>query len=210
MGVGGSLTKTGSGTFTITGTNTYTGGTIVSAGTLLGTTTSIQGDVTNSAALEFNQTTAGTYSDLINGAGTVTIDGGGTVEFMGANTYTGQTIITSGTLISDHTSGAIPSGSDVTMAGAGTFDLQRSDTVRSVAGSGDVNFSGTTPTLTVGGGAATLTGIISGDGNLATSGTATWTLSGANTFDGTVTVGGTGGLVANGGNSSANYYNSYC
>jgi autotransporter-associated beta strand protein len=36
-GVGGSLTKTGTGTLTLSGTNTYTGGTTVSAGTLGGT-----------------------------------------------------------------------------------------------------------------------------------------------------------------------------
>jgi autotransporter-associated beta strand protein len=49
----GGLTITG-GTQTLTGTNTYTGGTTVSGGTLVGTTTSLQGAITNNATTQFN------------------------------------------------------------------------------------------------------------------------------------------------------------
>jgi autotransporter-associated beta strand protein len=51
MSGSGSLTKLGSGTVTLAGGNTYSGDTTVSAGSLIGTTASLQGDITNNAAV---------------------------------------------------------------------------------------------------------------------------------------------------------------
>ena len=51
----GLLTKSSTGNVTLSGTNTYSGGTTVSAGTLTGTTTSLQGDIIDNAAVVFDQ-----------------------------------------------------------------------------------------------------------------------------------------------------------
>lgn len=68
IGGSGGLNKVGSGTLTLNGPKSYTGGTTVGAGTLIGNTTSIRGDVANSGALVFNQTTDGTYGNVISGS----------------------------------------------------------------------------------------------------------------------------------------------
>ncbi|NBU69779.1 MAG: hypothetical protein EBS49_09280, partial [Verrucomicrobia bacterium] len=52
------LVKSGSGTQVLTGANSYTGGTLVSAGVLEGVGgSSLQGNITNNATVNFNQTT---------------------------------------------------------------------------------------------------------------------------------------------------------
>ncbi len=70
-GVGGSLTKIGTGTFTLSGTNIYTGGTDISTGTLV---------AANSGAL-------GTGSVVVNG-GTLSLDGPRTLSIGGNYTQT--------------------------------------------------------------------------------------------------------------------------
>ena len=79
----GSLTKTGAGILTLTGANTYSGGTKIAAGTLTGNTSSLQGDIANDAALEFNQTATGAYSGDISGTGVLTLNGTGAITITG-------------------------------------------------------------------------------------------------------------------------------
>ncbi|MEA3539271.1 MAG: autotransporter domain-containing protein [Pseudomonadota bacterium] len=95
----GGLTKAGAGTLVLTGANTYSGGTTITGGTLVGTTTSLQGDIVNNAALIFDQATNGTFGGVVSGSGTFTKDGAGTLVLTGANSYTGGTTITGGTLV---------------------------------------------------------------------------------------------------------------
>jgi len=45
---------------TLSGTKDYSGGTTVSEGTLAGNTSNLQGNITNNAAVQFNQTSNGT------------------------------------------------------------------------------------------------------------------------------------------------------
>jgi autotransporter-associated beta strand protein len=69
VGGSGGFTKSGSGTLALTGTNAYGGSVTISAGTLRGTTDSIVGSVANSGTLEFDQTSTGTFSSNLSGAG---------------------------------------------------------------------------------------------------------------------------------------------
>lgn len=65
----GALIKQGSGTLTLTGTNTFTGGTTINAGTIIGTGGSFgSGAVVNSATININETSSGTFSQQISGA----------------------------------------------------------------------------------------------------------------------------------------------
>lgn len=100
----------------LTGANSYTGGTIVSAGTLVGTTSSLQGSITNNATVIFDQVANGTYAGSMSGTGRLVKTGAGTVVLSGANTYTGPTSILSGKL---SINGSV--SSDVTVGGSGTL-----------------------------------------------------------------------------------------
>jgi len=79
IGGSGNLTKVGSGTLTLLGANANSGGTTVSAGRLVGTTSSLQGSITNNAAVTFDQSTSGTYAGDMTGSGSLTKLGSGTV-----------------------------------------------------------------------------------------------------------------------------------
>ncbi|MBV8189906.1 MAG: autotransporter-associated beta strand repeat-containing protein, partial [Alphaproteobacteria bacterium] len=77
MSGSGSLTIQGSGVVTLSGSNSYSGGTSVLAGTLVGNTTSLQGNITNNAAVVFNQASSGTYAGNMSGSGSLTLQGDG-------------------------------------------------------------------------------------------------------------------------------------
>ncbi|WP_162247419.1 autotransporter-associated beta strand repeat-containing protein [Rhodanobacter sp. Root627] len=97
----GSLSKLGAGTLTLTGANSYSGGTTISAGTLQGDTTGLRGDIIDNATLVFDQTTDGTFAGAVSGTGTLTKLGAGTLTLTGANSYSGGTTISAGTLQGD-------------------------------------------------------------------------------------------------------------
>ncbi|UYV14380.1 autotransporter-associated beta strand repeat-containing protein [Porphyrobacter sp. ULC335] len=95
----GMFVQDGTGTTTLTGTNTYSGGTLISRGRLVGNTTSLQGAIQNNAALEFAQTTAGTYAGSIAGAGLFDKTGVGLLTLTGNSSgFTGGTFVRGGEL----------------------------------------------------------------------------------------------------------------
>ena len=164
-----------------------------------------------------NNTSIG--SDTINGTGNVTIagpitngsafqgrliyNGTGTLTFSGANTFTGQLTLSSGTLrMSGSGTLGPPGGGNVTVNG-GTLDLngtnQSTFLLTGVGGTILNNATGTNVTLTVGGNggnAGHYFGIIadnsSGTGTVALTkvGNNQFTLEGNNTYSGTTTISG--------------------
>ncbi|HEX7817042.1 MAG TPA: autotransporter-associated beta strand repeat-containing protein, partial [Dyella sp.] len=161
----GNLVKQGAATLILTGANTYSGGTVISAGTLQGDSTSLQGNMTDNAALVFNQAADGTYAGNISGTGSFTKTGAGTLTLSGTNAYTGGTTVNAGTLqgttasltgaIVDNATLAFNQASNGTYAGAisGTGSLTK-------LGSGTVTLSGAN---TYTGGTTITAGALQGD-----------------------------------------------
>ena len=123
VGGTGAVSVTG-GTETLLGANTYTGGTSISSdGTLIGNTTSLQGDIANSGALVFNQTSDGSYAGVISGTGTLTKTGDSLLTLTGANSSVGATTVTAGTLAVNGTlGGPVTVESGATLQGRGSIN----------------------------------------------------------------------------------------
>jgi fibronectin-binding autotransporter adhesin len=146
----------------LTGSNTYTGGTTINNGAYLGigyggTTGSLIGNVTDNGTLAFQRTDDVTFAGVVSGTGILMQAGTGTVVLTAANTYTGYTVITAGTLQVGNggTSGSI--AGDVAVNGTLAFD--RSD-------------------------ALSFAGVASGDGSLTKLGAGSLTLTGTNSYAG--------------------------
>lgn len=141
----GSFSKTGAGDLTLSGANTNSGAWSVSAGRLIGTTSSVRGDITNSAEVIFDQSTSGTYSGNMSGNGSFTKAGAGAVTLAGDNSYSGGTTVSAGSLIGTTSS----LGGDISNNSAVTFDQIASGTYsRVMSGTGSLTKSGS-GTLTI-------------------------------------------------------------
>ncbi|HSX04543.1 MAG TPA: autotransporter-associated beta strand repeat-containing protein, partial [Rhabdochlamydiaceae bacterium] len=189
----GGLIKQGTGTLIVTGANSYGGGTTITTGVLQGTTTGLQGNITNNATLAFNQSTTGTYAGAITGAGGLTIDssGSGVVIFSGVSSgFTGTTTINSlsanNPTLQMGIANALPNSTSMTINSGGTFNLQDfSQTVKDIAGSGSIvignAMAATTLTVNPTSSSITFPGAISGVGGLTKTGANTLVLTGTNT-----------------------------
>jgi fibronectin-binding autotransporter adhesin len=152
----GGLTQMGAGTLILTGANSFNGTTTISQGTLQlgngGTSGSVAGNVTDNGTLAFDQSGPVTYAGMISGNGALTQMGSGTLILTGANTYSGATTISSGTLQvgTGGTSGAIGGGA---ISDDGILAIDRSDTVTiagAITGSGAVQQNGAGTTVLTG------------------------------------------------------------
>jgi len=197
----GSVTKSGyNGKVTLTGANTYTGGTTISSGTLAGTTTSLQGNIVDNAALQFDQSADGAFSGVISGTGNVYKYGTGAVTLSGANSYSGSTSVYAGAL-SVTGGSALSDTASVNVVSGATLNVLDSEKIGSLYGSGSVNLASGTLTLSNSyyyyyyyydnsyhSYYSDFSGVISGAGALKTSGSGTAWLSGANTYTGGTTI----------------------
>ncbi|MGA1980785.1 MAG: autotransporter domain-containing protein, partial [Sedimentisphaerales bacterium] len=95
--------------------------TTVTAGTLTGTTSSLQGAITNNSAVVFDQGTAGTYAGAMSGTGTLTKTGASILTLSGNNTYTGLTTLSVGGLILNGRVGGDLTVNGGTLSGDGTI-----------------------------------------------------------------------------------------
>jgi autotransporter-associated beta strand protein len=171
--------------------------------------TSVSINVTNVSPLSLlfsnsskNYNISGTQGII--GSASLTLEGTGTVTLGTADSYTGPTTISAGTL-SLAAAGALPGGAGYgNLTVNGTLDVGGfSPTVNNLSGSGTVDnaTAGGSPVLTVNNTEnQTFAGVIkntSGALGLTVAGTGTMTLTGANTFSGPTLIS-SGGLVVSG------------
>nr|WP_234827057.1 autotransporter-associated beta strand repeat-containing protein [Rhodopseudomonas palustris] len=212
----GNLVKLGGDILALLGNNTYTGGTTISAGTLRvgngATSGSIVGDVVNNGVLQFNRHDSIGFGGAISGSGSLEKIAAGTLTLTGANTYTGGTTISAGTLQIGNggTTGSITG--DVVNNGSLVFN--RSDAAGFggvISGTGSVTKLGNDALILLGentytGGTTISSGFLqvgSGGttgsivGNVVNNGTLEFARSDAHTFSGAMS--GTGNLISFGG-----------
>ena len=178
------LVKNGAGTTILTGANVYSGGTAINAGVLQGNTTSLIGNITNSASLVFDQSSDGSFAGMVSGSGSVTKSGQGSLTITGRNSYTGGTWVTAGMLLlgsSSSLSGGITLNGGLLAANTANAAVGNAISIGSVAGSGFYAARGAN---------LAVNGVVSG-GQLVKSGEGDVTLTGPkNTFTGAAITGG--------------------
>jgi autotransporter-associated beta strand protein len=173
---GGTLALTGPGTEILDGANTSLtaisiGGTsILQVGDGATAGASISGNVTDNGALVFEpySTDNITYAGAISGPGTVTFSGTGQINFSGANMYSGQTSLQSGTLTDSAANSYSPSSVMAVSSGA-HLQVNHDETILGLqngTGGGNVAIASGAVLDSAGGGAGDFGGIISGIGSI--------------------------------------------
>ncbi len=118
----GALSHLSNANVTLLGANTYTGGTNIAAGSLIvgnGTTAGQlgTGGINDNGTLVYNHSDDVSVDDIISGTGGLTKLGTGNLTVTGTNTYTGNTVVTSG-IVAVTGSGSLGAGeSTVVMTG---------------------------------------------------------------------------------------------
>ena len=218
------LTKDGLGTLTLVADTSFAGNVIVAEGDLAlgngGTTGSVFGDIALDnffSRLEINRSDDSAVFNTISGGGGLDHTGSGNTFLDAANTFSGYTSITGGSIVLGNPLAL--QNSTLEYDGAGTLDFD-DETAVTLGGLSDgfglgkdliLDNSGAFPVaLTVGGNnePSTYSGNLSGTGSFTKTGTGTMTLNGNVTLDGGVAVGvangqNTGIVELNGGNLSS-------
>ncbi|MDC9591279.1 autotransporter outer membrane beta-barrel domain-containing protein [Xenorhabdus sp. XENO-10] len=116
------------------------------------TTGSVSSDINNSGSLHFNGSDKTTYRHIISGIGSIHQVGSGTTILTGANTYTGETKIDSGTLqLGDNgTTGSIDNTSKATIGQKGILAFDHNNNItfsKNISGAGGVEHVGKGTTI---------------------------------------------------------------
>jgi fibronectin-binding autotransporter adhesin len=151
----GGLQKTDFGTLILTRANSYTGGTFIDEGTLRlgdgGGTGSILGDVANNGTFAIDRSDNFTFDGIISGTGSFHQAGTGTTILTADNSYTGGTMIASGTLQIGN--GGTTGGVTGDVVNNAAFVFNRSGTLTldgAISGTGNVTQSGAGVTILTG------------------------------------------------------------
>ena len=170
------ISKNGTGTMSVrnsTGGNynhTVDQGTLDVGGsaTLAGGTYSAT--LTTNATFSYSSSATQTISSAVVGTGGVTVNGTGSLKLTGANTYTGSTAVTAGTLQlgSGSTTGTLSTSSAISTGSGGVFSINRSNTVTQ-----GTDFSASA---------------ITGTGGILQAGSGTTVLNASNTYSGSTTI----------------------
>ena len=130
-----------------------------------GTLTLGGGVILGSNTLNLGGTGDTSITGVISGLGGLTKDGNGTLRLSGANSFTGTTVITTGSIVAEAAS-VFNNSAALSIGSSGTLSLQgHSQTIGSLGGSGSLDF-GSGASLTLSGGSATFSGTFSGAGTL--------------------------------------------
>lgn len=194
---GGALTVIGAGTLVVTASNTYTGTTTITSATLQldngGSNGYVGGPIVDNGTLALDRgDTALVLSSSISGNGNLAQIGAGMSTLNAANTFSGQTTISAGTLLLTN-SLALQDSTLVFNNPNGTlsFGTLTAASVGALTGSLSMalqNSSGSAVALEVGDNtvatASTYSGNFSGSGSLEWDGPGSWTLTGSNNIGG--------------------------
>ncbi len=149
-------------------------------------------NIAASSSLTVDVGTSSSISGVVSGAGSFTKKSAGTLTVNSANTYTGSTTISGGTLQAG-VANAISSSSALILSNSSavTFDLnntnQSINTLSGGGAGGSITLGSATLTITQGD-TKTFGGVISGSGGVTKGGNSALTFSGANTYAGATTV----------------------
>jgi len=188
----GGLTKGGTGTLTLSAFNGYTGVTTISGGAIaLGTngsdSGSLAGNVIDNAQLIFNLSDSYTFAGVISGTGQVSQTGAGKTTLTAANSYSGGTAISAGTLKVNADTGLGASSGSLTFNGGilqlgAAFNLSSARDISLGIGGGTIDTNGFDTAIGH---------VISGPGGLTKNGQGVLHLEGlTNTYSGGTTING--------------------